>query len=129
MKKYVWSVMSCLLLSLTMVSVAYGEDNGDEKAKPEAQITEQQKSGNEANKPEVQLTEQQKNELAKLHKDILEKKKEMIQKYVEFGVIPEEKGQMMISHFERHYEILEQNGFTLKMPHNHPKGDMPEKQE
>ena len=71
--------------------------------------------------PEVKLTEQQKTELANLHKDILEKKKEMITKYVEFGVIPEEKGQMMISHFEKHYEMLEQNGFVWKM-HPHHKG-------
>ncbi len=108
MRKYLWSMITCLLLSSTMLTVAYGEKN----------------LGN-PDKPEIQLTEQQKSELAKLHKDILEKKKEMIHKYVEFGVLPKEKGQMIISHFDKHYQMLEQNGFMMRMPHNHPKDQMP----
>ncbi|AGK56117.1 YckD family protein [Bacillus sp. 1NLA3E] len=110
MRKYLWSMIVCLLLSSTMFTVAYGENNPGKPAKPA-----------------VQLTEQQKTELANLHKDILEKKKEMILKYVEFGVIPEEKGQMIISHFEKHYEMLEQNGFIFRMPPNHHKAQMPNK--
>lgn len=114
MRKLLWSTMVCLLLSATTLSVAYGQNNGD-KQNLQAQ-------------PEVQLTEQQKTELAKLHKDILDKKKEMVQKYVEFGVIEEEKGQMMIAHFEKHYEMLEQNGFMMKLPPHPMKSDMPKKQ-
>lgn len=104
MRKYLWTTLACLLLSSVLISNVHAE-------KPDQQ----------QNQPQVQLNEQQKAELAKLHKDILEKKKEMINKYVEYGVIPEEKGQAMITHFEKHYEMLEQNGFVWKM-HPHHKG-------
>ncbi|NMD72113.1 YckD family protein [Bacillus sp. DNRA2] len=107
MRKYLWSALVTLLLSVMLISVAYGQKNDVSKPVQPSQPSQ----------PQVQLNEQQKTELAKLHKDILEKKKEMIQKYVEFGVIEEEKGQMMIAHFEKHYEMMEQNGFM--MPH-HP---------
>ncbi|WP_147535070.1 YckD family protein [Bacillus marasmi] len=110
MRKYLWSVMVTVFLSAMVISVAYAEKNAVNKPVQPAQ-------------PQVQLNEQQKAELAKLHKDILEKKKEMIQKYVEFGVIEEEKGQMMIAHFEKHYEMMEQNGFT--MPHHPMKTQKP----
>ncbi|MEW6622968.1 MAG: YckD family protein [Bacillota bacterium] len=67
-------------------------------------------SGNAA----VQLTEAQKEEIAALHKGILEKQKEVISKYVEYGVITKEKGDYMISRLEKRYEKLEQNGFIPK---------------
>jgi len=69
------------------------------------------------NTQEVKLTDAQKAELAKLHKGILEQKKQLIQKYVEFGVIPKEKADKMIQRFEEHYKMLEENGFIFKGPH------------
>lgn len=68
----------------------------------------------ETTKPDIQLTEQQKQELATLHKDILNKKKEVISKYVEYGVMSEEKGKKIISRMEKRYQLLEQNGFIPK---------------
>ncbi|MFZ7102875.1 MAG: YckD family protein [Peptococcaceae bacterium] len=62
----------------------------------------------------VQLTETQKKELAGLHQEILAKKKELITKYVKYGVMSEEKGKKIISRLEKRYEKLEQNGF---IPH------------
>ncbi|MDW7673519.1 MAG: YckD family protein [Bacillota bacterium] len=62
----------------------------------------------------VQLTEAQQKELATLHKDILGKRKEVISKYVEFGVIPKEKGDKIITRLEKKYEKLEANGFIPK---------------
>jgi argininosuccinate lyase len=67
----------------------------------------------------VQLTEQQKKELSILHKDILAKKKEVIAKYVKYGVIPKEKGDKIISHLEERYAKLEQNGFIMKHERHH----------
>jgi hypothetical protein len=64
--------------------------------------------------PALQLTEQQKGELKKLHKQILALKKEVVGKYVEYGALPKEKGDMLIKHFEKHYKMLEENGFLLK---------------
>jgi uncharacterized FlaG/YvyC family protein len=125
-RKFLWSTLVCLLLSLGTVTLTHAEKNADNQEQNQEQ---RQNQGQNQNQPAVQLTEAQKTELAKLHKDILEKKKEMIQKYVEFGIIPEEKGQMIITHFDKHYEMLEQNGFILRMPPHHNKGEMPEKSE
>ncbi|MDF2547638.1 MAG: hypothetical protein K0R93_2536 [Anaerosolibacter sp.] len=68
----------------------------------------------DAEKTTVQLTEAQKRELATLHKDILIKRKEVISKYVEYGVMTEEKGKKIISRLEKRYEKLEENGFVPK---------------
>ncbi len=59
----------------------------------------------------VQLTDTQKKELATLHKEILDKKKQVISKYVEYGVIPQEKADKILSRLEKRYERIEQNGF------------------
>ncbi|WZL73308.1 YckD family protein [Clostridiaceae bacterium 35-E11] len=65
----------------------------------------------DAEKETIQLTEAQKKEIGALQKDILEKKKELISKYVKFGVMPKEKGEKIISRLEKRYEKLQQNGF------------------
>ena len=62
---------------------------------------------------QVQLTENQKAELADIYRDLFEEKKELIQKYVEFGVIPKEKGDQMIQKFDERFKMMEQNGFML----------------
>ncbi|MFZ5967235.1 MAG: YckD family protein [Bacillota bacterium] len=68
----------------------------------------------DTDKENVQLTEAQKKEIAKLEKDILEKKKEVISKYVQYGVMTEEKGEKVISRLEERYKKLEQNEFVPK---------------
>ncbi len=72
---------------------------------------------------QIQLTEDQKTELADIYRDLLEEKKELVQKYVEFGVIPKEKGDQMIQKFEEHFKMVEQNGFQL--PHRPHGGQHP----
>jgi len=62
----------------------------------------------------VQLTEAQQKELATLHQDILEKRKEVVSKYVEYGVISQEKADKLISRLDKRYEMLEKNEF---IPH------------
>lgn len=74
----------------------------------------------------VTLSEQQKSELASLHKEILAKKKEVIGKYVQFGVMSEEKGKHAITRMEKRYEMLEKNGFVPKWD-KHEKRDKNEK--
>jgi len=68
-------------------------------------------------KQTVQLTEQQKKELAALHKQMIEQHKTIISKYVEFGVIPKEKGEKISSHLDKKYEKLEKNGFVPHWDH------------
>ena len=65
----------------------------------------------DTHKKEVELTDKQKNELTKTHKEIYEKRKELISKYVEFGVIDEDKGKIIMSKLDRRYEHAEKNGF------------------
>ncbi|MEW9667887.1 YckD family protein [Ammoniphilus sp. 3BR4] len=75
-----------------------------------------------ASEKKVELTVQQKSELAALHKEILEKKKEVIKKYVQFGLMSEEKGQKIISHLEEHYAKKEKNGFIPQWDRHHKHG-------
>ncbi|MDG5786125.1 YckD family protein [Evansella sp. AB-P1] len=63
---------------------------------------------------DIQLTEEQKNEMSELQSDVLEKKKEIINKYVEYGVFTSEKGEKIKQHLDKHYSKLEKNGFIPK---------------
>jgi hypothetical protein len=75
---------------------------------------------------EVKLTEEQKDELAKLYGEAFEKKKEIISKYVEYGIFTEEKGDKLIEHIESHYKKLEENDYIPKYghhKHHHEKGE------
>ncbi|HET7580665.1 MAG TPA: YckD family protein [Bacillales bacterium] len=65
-------------------------------------------------KTTIQLTGKQKRELAALHKEILQKKKALISKYIEYGLISEKRGQRLIAHIDRHYARMEKEGFVPK---------------
>jgi len=58
-----------------------------------------------------QLTVEQKQEMANLQKEVLEKKKIIISKYVEYGVFTEDTGNKIISRLDKRYQRLETNGF------------------
>lgn len=103
MKKFVGMMAACLLsISIFGVTSSFAEVEKPQDAK---------------NTEEVKLTDAQKAELAKLHKGIMEQKKQLLQKYVEFGVIPKDKADKMIQRFEEHYKMLEDNGFIFKGAH------------
>ncbi|MFD1738115.1 DUF2680 domain-containing protein [Bacillus salitolerans] len=57
------------------------------------------------------LTEEQKQELARLHKEAIEKQKKIIIKYVEYGVITEEKGKRMLEKTDKYYKELEEHDY------------------
>ena len=61
---------------------------------------------------DVKLTAVQLEEMKSLQQDALKQKKEIINKYVEYGVFSKEKGQKIITHLEERYLKLEQNGFV-----------------
>ncbi|MEC1262740.1 YckD family protein [Bacillus swezeyi] len=63
------------------------------------------------------LSEKQKNELASMQKDIMEKKKQLINKYVEYGIIEQKKGNEIKSHIEQRYEKEKKNGFMPRWGH------------
>ncbi|MFP7495067.1 YckD family protein [Terribacillus saccharophilus] len=67
------------------------------------------------------LTDEQKQEIAVLQKQALEQEKQVIEKYVEFGVFSEEKADQIVNHLEQRFEQLERDGFIPKSPkHSHP---------
>lgn len=68
---------------------------------------------------EVTLTDEQKNELAGLYGEVFEKKKEIISKYVEYGVFSEEKGNKIIEHIDAHSKKLAENNYIPKHRHKH----------
>ncbi|MCY8266187.1 YckD family protein [Bacillus haynesii] len=68
-----------------------------------------------------ELTDKQKNELASLQKDIMEKKKQLINKYVEYGILDQERGKEIKSHIEKRYEKERKNGFLPKWKHHKEK--------
>ncbi|MDD9786392.1 YckD family protein [Priestia megaterium] len=63
---------------------------------------------------DVQLTSQQKQELSVLYKEMLAKKKEILSKYVEYGVLSKKESQNISSHMENRYQYMEKNGFVPK---------------
>lgn len=70
----------------------------------------------------VKLTKQQKAELTKIHLDILTKKKQLIMKYVEYGVLPKEKGDKILERINAHYQDIKKHGSDIhwdKMHHHH----------
>jgi hypothetical protein len=80
---------------------------------------EQMPSKPDNQKQVVKLTKKQQAELTTLHKDILDKKKQLISKYVEYGVMPKEKGDKIISRLEDRYTKLKENGSVPKWDKMH----------
>ncbi|MDQ0351950.1 hypothetical protein J2R98_001782 [Alkalibacillus filiformis] len=70
---------------------------------------------------DVELTEEQKAEIEALHHNAFEQHKVIIEKYVEYGVFTEEKGDKMKSYLDERFEKLKENDFIPKMDHNHHK--------
>ncbi|QTN01041.1 DUF2680 domain-containing protein [Sediminibacillus dalangtanensis] len=68
-----------------------------------------------------ELTESQQKELAIMYQDMFDKRKGIISKYVEFGVIEKEKADQIIKHLDEHYQMLEENGFVIDHKHHKAK--------
>lgn len=69
----------------------------------------------------VTLTDVQQKEIAALQKEVLQQRKAIINKYVEYGVFTAEKGNRIIAHLEERYSKLEQNGFVPTWDKDHGK--------
>ncbi|SFL86619.1 Protein of unknown function [Gracilibacillus orientalis] len=68
---------------------------------------------------EVELSDEQIDEIRTLKQEVMEKEKQIIEKYIEYGVFTEEKGQKILEHMEKKYEKLEENNFIPKWDHKH----------
>ncbi|MBS4174091.1 DUF2680 domain-containing protein [Bacillus sp. FJAT-49736] len=83
---------------------------------------EPMQSSPDQQKKVVKLTKQQQEELSKLQIDILSKKKQLIMKYVEYGVLPKEKGDKILRGLDERYQEMKEHGYVPhwnKMHHHH----------
>jgi len=94
--------LGVLLLALVLMVQSFGMVATAEEKKEQMMLTD------------VQLTKEQQAELAELTKEVIEKKKQVLNKYVEFGLMPQEKALKIQEKMDQHYTKLEQNGF---IPH------------
>ena len=104
MKKLLILGLTCILLSLSPMAQAYSQEKQTENKTPEITFTEEQKS-----------------ELSKLHQKILTDKKELLNKYVEYGALKQEQADKIIEHLEKRYEMIEERGFQYPPHHMHHK--------
>ena len=74
---------------------------------------------------EKSLTDAQKAELESMHQDVLQREKDIIHKYVEYGVMTKETGDMILDHMDKRFEKIKEHGYVPprhfgKMPHPKP---------
>ncbi len=79
--------------------------------------------GKDTEKPNVELSDKQKQELDKLYLELLETKKEIINKYVEYGVLTKEKADKKLNWLDEHYEKIKEHGYIPKHHHKKDKND------
>ncbi|MDM5296904.1 YckD family protein [Bacillus pumilus] len=71
---------------------------------------------------QVKLKADQQKQIEALEQQILSKRKEVIEKYVQYGVLTKEQGTQITKRMDEHYNHLKENGFVplLKKP-KHPR--------
>ncbi|BCB03876.1 DUF2680 domain-containing protein [Bacillus sp. KH172YL63] len=107
MKKIIYSIMAVCVLSLGVCG----------SVEAVGQNTEQK----------VNLTAEQKAELGKLHDQMFATKKELVKKYVEYGVFSKEQGDKVLAMMEEKHKKLKENGYMMRWhPHHGKKLDMKE---
>lgn len=99
-------ILSMMLLFGFQIETAHGETPQMEK-RP---VTHQ-----------VKLTAEQQKQIEILEKQILSKRKAVIEKYVQYGVLTKEQGTHITKRMDEHYNHLKKNGFVplLKKPQHH----------
>lgn len=73
------------------------------------------------NAPKVELTDAQKQELDTLYKQLLETRKALLNKYVEYGVLTKEKADKKISWLEDHYKKIKEHNYVPMWDHHKKK--------
>jgi hypothetical protein len=101
-----WAAAALLAVTLACAVPAFAEET---PAEPKSE--------------EVKLTDEQKQELGDMHKKMLKEKRALINKYVEYGVMPQEKADKIMTRMEEHYTKMERNGFIPNWDHHDKKCD------
>jgi hypothetical protein len=108
LKKFIFTLITVCLVGLSFQGYASAE-------------------GQQLAPQKVNLSDAQKQELDALHKQLFSTKKELINKYVEFGVFTQEQGDLMLKKMEERYQKLKDNGYMLRWHHHQERMPHPQK--
>ncbi|GAA0321789.1 hypothetical protein GCM10008967_10370 [Bacillus carboniphilus] len=93
-----------------------------------AQANKMSADNQQQQQPKVELTEKQQGELAALYQEINKLKKQVLDKYVEFGSMTKEQADKVKSWIDQHYKRMEENGFKpMERHHFHRDHDKDDK--
>jgi hypothetical protein len=104
MKKALLVAITALLLIAVSLPVAFAKNNADNKQAPNV--------GFQKDYLAQKLTDAQKADLYKISQKMLELKKQMIQKYVDFGVITQDQANLMIKKMTDNHSKMKEKGLV-----------------
>lgn len=70
-------------------------------------------------KQQIELTEKQVIEVKKLYQKLFETKKELINKYIEYGVLSKEEGDLILTKMEEHFKKMNVKGYIPNWGRHH----------
>jgi hypothetical protein len=101
------TMVLCLVVSIILISSWLGQSVIQANENDSSELSE------------VKLTEEQKAELDVLYLDLITKRKEIINKYVEYGVMTKEKANQKNQHMDDFYNKLKEDDYIPKWDHKH----------
>ncbi|HAG09763.1 MAG: hypothetical protein XD78_0910 [Desulfotomaculum sp. 46_296] len=104
MKKVLLIAIAALLLIAVSLPVAFASNNADNKQAPNASF--------QKNYLAQKLTDAQKADLYKISQQMLNLQKQMIQKYVDFGVITQDQANLIITKMTDNYNKMKEKGLV-----------------
>ena len=104
MKKPLLIAIAALLLIVVSMSVAFAKNNTENQQAPNASF--------QKNYLAQKLTDAQKADLYKTAQQMLDLKKQMIQKYVDFGVITQDQADLMIKKMTDNFNKMKEKGLV-----------------
>lgn len=109
MKKWMFIILAGIMLSVASFTGMLSSAHATEEPAP----------------VEKSLTDAQKAELETMHKDVLQREKDIIHKYVEYGVMTKESGDLILDHMDKRFEKIKEHDYIPprhfgKMPHLKP---------
>ncbi len=107
MKKPLLIAAAALLIIAVSMSVAFAKNNTDNQQAPNASF--------QKNNLAQKLTDAQKADLYKTAQQMLDLKKQMIQKYVDFGVITQDQANLMIKKITDNFNNMKEKGLVPGM--------------
>lgn len=103
MKTKVYSVIAAvLLIAAISIPAAFAAQDSSIAPSPASPGVEKQ----------INLTDAQKDELKRISNQMFELKKQMVQKYLEFGVISKDQADSRLKRIEEMQKKMEEKGFT-----------------